>query len=454
MRLLQNPIIVNAVVTFFLICVFAVVGILLIRRMKKQVNTDMESARVEGQRPGFSLAAYEGVITRLKEQERELEKLRRSENERAKESATVSEAIVSNLPSGVLLFNTAGLVRQANPAARTLLGFASPSSLHARDIFKTVSAVRPAEVSSNGVTPADALVSLVQKSIAEGALFRRVEADYVTPSGDRRVLGITISPVRLASGERLGAACLLSDLTDIALLSEQVKTKQSMAALGEMSAGIAHEFKNSLATISGYAQMLAAGKEKDEAGFAGRIVGETENLARIVSDFLKFAKPQGAAREEINLFDLVMECGREAKVELGYSLTGEEMFVLGDPTALRQAISNLFRNSVEAAAPEKAKVIAAFKSTAEGVSVSLVDNGGGIPPEILDRIFIPFFTTKAQGTGLGLALVHRIVTEQGGTISVESPIDIPGHGKGTAFTLAFPHAASAANAGAGGVKQG
>jgi signal transduction histidine kinase len=453
MRLLQNPIIINAAITFVLTCAFVAVGILLIRRMRRHIHAGMENSRVEAQRPGFSLAAYEGVITRLKEQERELERLRRSENERAKESATVSEAIISNLPSGVLLFNTAGLVRQANPAARTLLGFASPSSLHARDIFKTVTAVRPPEAAP-GSTPPDALVALVQKSIAEGALFRRIEADYVTPSGDRRVLGITISPVRLASGERLGAACLVSDLTDIALLSEQIKLKQSMAALGEMSAGIAHEFKNSLATISGYAQMLAADQPQGAQDFASRIVAETEGLARIVSDFLKFAKPQGAAREEINLFDLVMDCAREAKVEIGFSLTGELMDVLGDPTALRQAVSNLFRNSVEAAAPEKAKVLASFKSTPTGVSVSLIDNGGGIPPENLDRIFIPFFTTKPQGTGLGLALVHRIVTEQGGTITVESPFSIPSHGTGTAFTLAFPHAAAAANTGAAPARQG
>jgi len=123
-NLLQNPIVVKSLVAFCLTALFILMGLIVIRRVRKEIVTSEEPKRVSGEIAGFSLAAYEGVITRLKEQERELATLRRSEAERARESATVSEAIVSNLPSGVILFNTAGLVRQANPAARALLGFA------------------------------------------------------------------------------------------------------------------------------------------------------------------------------------------------------------------------------------------------------------------------------------------------------------------------------------------
>lgn len=435
MRLLQNPIVLKAILVFCAIATLFILGIIFMRLMKKELMKQDAERRPDPERAGFSLAAYEGVITKMKEQERELERLRRSEADRARESATVSEAIISNLASGVVLFNTAGLVRQANPAARALLGYASPSSMHARGIFKTVSAARFTEnFSSEATTPSDRLISAIERSIRDGEQFRRVEADYTTPAGEHRVLGITISPVRLLSGDRLGAACLLTDLTDISRLSQQVKLQENMAALGEMSAGIAHEFKNSLATISGYAQMLS---QESKSEFAARIADETSNLSRIVSDFLNFARPQGNAREPINMFDLVRDCADEARVSLTIAQSGNDFSIPGDPTALRQAISNLLRNSAEAA-EDNASVSANFSASPTTLRISLTDNGGGIPKENLSKIFIPFFTTKAHGTGLGLALVHRIVSEHGGTIEVESPVSLPHGGTGTAFTLTFP----------------
>jgi signal transduction histidine kinase len=281
----------------------------------------------------------------------------------------------------------------------------------------------------------------VDLAIRQGAQFRRIEADYKTPTGQSRVLGITISPIRGAAGEPMGAAALISDLTEITQMSQQMRLRENMASLGEMSAGIAHEFKNSLATISGYAQML-----QKEAGtataaqFAGKIAGETASLARIVNDFLNFARPQGLARERLDLRQMLEDCAAEAKVELNTESCPAEIIVAGDPTALRQAFSNLLRNSAEAVrAGEVAKVKLTAAVNGAATAVSLADNGTGIPAEEISRIFIPFFTTKAEGTGLGLALVHRIVTEHGGTINVSSSPS------GATFTIAFPPSISAAN---------
>ena len=434
-HLLQNPVVLKSAVAFVLTVFFIVIGLIIIRQVRREIVSAEEPKRVSADTPGFSLAAYEGVITRIKEQERELATLRRSEAERARESATVSEAIVSNLPSGVVLFNTAGLVRQANPAARALLGYASPSSMHLRGIFKSVSAVRfTTDAITSPDAPADQLAAAIERSIRENLQYRRIEADYVTPSGEKRVLGITVSPVRHASGEALGAACLLTDLTDITRLSEQVKLKESMAALGEMSAGIAHEFKNSLATISGYAQMLAA---EGSSEFATRIADETANLSRIVSDFLNFARPQGSAREPVDVLALIQDCASESHVALTTNVTGTDFTALGDPTALRQAFSNLLRNTAEAA-KSAPSVHLDLSGSPKTLHLTLTDNAGGIPAENLAKIFIPFFTTKAHGTGLGLALVHRIVTEHGGTIAVESPVTQANGQTGTRFTLTLP----------------
>jgi signal transduction histidine kinase len=204
-----------------------------------------------------------------------------------------------------------------------------------------------------------------------------------------------------------------------------------------MSAGIAHEFKNSLATISGYAQMLLQDAERDpqSAEFAAKIASETGSLSRIVTEFLNFAKPQGLAREEVELRPMIEDCAEEARVRLTFGAFPASATVKGDPVALRQAFSNLLRNSAEAMnAGEEARLEVAATADSKNLRITLRDNGCGIPPELMSRIFIPFFTTKPAGTGLGLALVHRIVTEHGGTVSVASE----GDGKGTTFTLAFP----------------
>src|SRR5205085_11186112 len=138
----------------------------------------------------------------------ELELLRKQERAVAIESSTMSEAVLSNLGSGEVLFNSNRLVRHANPAARALLGYASPSSLHARDVFKGISAVRftGSIAGSDSPDACSTMVTAVDTCLREGTLFRRIECDYTTPAGEKRVLGVTLSLVRNAKGVPLAAA--------------------------------------------------------------------------------------------------------------------------------------------------------------------------------------------------------------------------------------------------------
>jgi signal transduction histidine kinase len=435
-NLLTNPIVLKMLITFVISVMVFILAVLWIRGLRKEI---LEESRISEQRPAaqgdiaFSLAAYNGVIQKLKEQENELQRLRQSERGRAATSESVSEAVLSNLASGVLLFANNGMVRQANPSARAILGFGVLFGMHARDIFRRVSAVRREGM---GEATPDALVEAIDQCLRHGLPFRRIEADYQTPAGDRRVLGITVSPVRGTQGEALGAACLISDLTEITDLGRQMRERDKMSALGEMSAGIAHEFKNSLATISGYAQMLT--RENDAATtkqFAAKIVGETQNLTRVVTDFLNFARPQELETGQVPVRALVEECARESAeggLAADLSRLSPSLTLTGDRTALRQAFSNLLRNSVEAAAGRPVHVEVSAETEGSTLRLHFRDDGPGIAPEHLPRIFIPFFTTKAQGTGLGLALVQRIVSEHGGTVKAESSP------AGTLFTLSFP----------------
>ncbi|MDP9267654.1 MAG: ATP-binding protein [Acidobacteriota bacterium] len=435
-NVLTNPIVLKMLGTFVIAVLAFIIAVLWIRGLRKEI---LEDSRISEQRPAalgdiaFSLAAYNGVIQKLKEQETELQRLRQSERGRAATSESVSEAVLSNLASGVLLFANNGMVRHANPSARAILGFGALFGMHARDIFRRVSGVRREGM---GETTPDALVEAIDQCLRHGLPFRRIEADYQTPAGERRVLGITVSPVRGTLDEALGAACLISDLTEITDLSRQMRERDKMSALGEMSAGIAHEFKNSLATISGYAQMLT--RENDPATtqqFAAKIVGETQNLTRVVTDFLNFARPQELETGEVPVRALIEECVQECG-ECGMvadlSRLSPEVTLTGDRTALRQAFSNLLRNSVEAAAGRPLRVVISAEAEGSNLRLYFRDDGPGISAENLPRVFIPFFTTKAQGTGLGLALVQRIVTEHGGTVKAESSP------AGTLFTLSFP----------------
>ncbi len=236
----------------------------------------------------------------------------------------------------------------------------------------------------------------------------------------------------------LGTACLVSDLTEMSNMAQQVRLQDNMASLGEMSAGIAHEFKNSLATISGYSQMLASDPNQETREFAQKIAAETGNLTRIVTDFLNFARPRGMQREPLDLRAMLEDCARENGVALTMENFPSPCTVEADPTALRQVFANLMRNSKEAEVAGKAMAITAqAEDKGNQIFVRLSDNGTGIPADKLPKIFIPFFTTKAEGTGLGLALVHRIVTDHGGAVSVTS------NTAGTTFMISLPRTGAA-----------
>ncbi len=426
---IANPLLLRMAIVFIAAVFLFLFAILLMRHLRRNLTGEAEEHRTSVDGPEFQLAAYHGVIQQLKEKEQELQRIRQQATERATASQNLSDVVLSNLTSGVLVFNSAGTVRQANDAARQILGYATAFGMHARDLFLGVSELRRETGEPAPETLPEAVIAA-----RHGMAYRRLQADYVTPQGEKRVLGITLSPVRGSAGEAFGTACLISDLTEVTSLERQVRTREQLASLGEMSAGIAHEFKNSLATISGYAQMLRA--DNDPAAvrqFAGKIVDETANLTRIVTDFLAFARPQELASQAVNLRQTLQECGRETAVDLDLAAFPDAVSISGDPTALRQVFSNLLRNSAEAARDGvPIRVTVSAQEDARGVQLLLRDNGRGIPPDALPRIFVPFFTTKSEGTGLGLALVHRIVTQHGGAISVASDP------QGTTFTLSFP----------------
>jgi signal transduction histidine kinase len=426
----------------------------MLRRMlagKPSQSDDLFSPKPSTDNPtAFMAASMQAVIQKLRDQEKELAALHRRDRERAQQTERLSEAVTRNMPSGLLLVSSAGLITSANPAAEVALG------------VRALGYRRYAEI-LGAQTP---LTKLLDVCLREGRTFRREEFEYTTPAGEVRHLGVTISPIlknggHVATGQAApsqvtGALCLLSDLSELAALQRQVLMKESLAALGELSAGIAHEFKNSLATISGYAQLIRGESQGDIAENSLRILEQTRALAHVVTEFLKFARPMDLMAEEIavgSLVDRVIAevCDMAADVKLNRD--GQFENISGDEALLRQALLNLTRNAAEAAntppANQAAPNQAAPNQTAEigtpGPSpgqksigrvtlrgsleqsggqltqrISVSDNGPGIPPADLSRIFVPFYTTKANGTGLGLAIVQKIVVQHGGTVEARN----------------------------------
>jgi nitrogen fixation/metabolism regulation signal transduction histidine kinase len=229
------------------------------------------------------MQTYNAVIQQLKQQKHELLSMQQVERRRAKTSENISAAVLSNLSSGVVFLTTNGLVRTANAAAKNILGFASPVGMSVSEIF------RDARLSSSSGSQ-EALAAAVQTSLRERSASRRAEADYLTPAGEQRILEITISPVYGPTGDTLGAACLITDKTEFALIQRLNQLR------GEMSGEMALALRNSLATISSYAQQLAITRDPTMVRqLAVDIVSEAADLDHTIGGFLAGARAAKAA---------------------------------------------------------------------------------------------------------------------------------------------------------------
>src|SRR5467141_3738876 len=223
----------------------------------------------------FMAASMQGVIQKLREQEKELERLHKIEKVRAEQTERLSEEVTRNMPAGLLVVNATGIISSSNPAAEQALGIRGLG-------FRRY---------SEALGEDSDLTKLVAECLSTGKIYRREEVEHIPPAGDTRHLGVTISPIRRGAESISGAICLLTDLTELAALQQRMQLKENLAALGELSAGIAHEFKNALATISGYAQLIPEASEKDASEYAGRILRQTRDITHVVAEFLKYARP-------------------------------------------------------------------------------------------------------------------------------------------------------------------
>lgn len=392
----------------------------------------------------FMAASMQGVIEKLRAQEKELARLHLLAQERAQESERLTEEVTRNMPTGLLLVNATGAITSTNPAAEEALGIKTLRYRSYKEILG---------VDSD-------LTKMLTACIRDGKTFQRGEIEHLTSEGAVRNLGVTISPIyrtmrasakpsvdatpaQLQELKVSGALCLMSDLTELTALQKQIRWKENLAALGEMSAGIAHEFKNSLATISGYAQMIRSeAKPGDVRESSERILDQTRALTHVVTEFLRFAKPLEICYETVPMQTVVEKVAEELRETIpGCTVVVEGSFqeLPGDEALLRQALLNLARNGAEAAKTTSTAPSVTMSGTIEELGgrkwqrICVADDGPGIPEADLPKIFLPFYTTKSEGTGLGLAVVQKVALQHGGSIEARNR-----QGGGAEFLLWLP----------------
>ncbi len=341
--------------------------------------------------------ALQEAVNKLKAQERQMAA-------RAEASERLAGQIVEGLTSGMVVVDRDGAVQTLNPAARRILGLdADAGTGPMTDGFRQVPAL--AEVIGEALRTTAPIVR------------RTVTLDR----GSRPAhLGVTVSHLTGADGEMQAVVCLFTDLTAVVELEERLRLKEALARLGELTAGLAHEFRNGLATIHGYGRLLDLDALPEPARtYVEGIRAETTALGEVVTNFLRFARPEQFAMAPVELRAIVTRAIDDLPGAADVTVCeGQFATVNGDDVLLRQAFSNLVRNSLEACAGGATTPAIVVRGAIEGndVFVTVDDNGPGLIPAAVDRLFQPFATTKAAGTGLGLAIVQKVIVSHNGVV--------------------------------------
>lgn len=344
------------------------------------------------------------------------------------------ENIVHSISSGVFTADAMGRITSFNPAAQEATGHTLGYVIGRpwREVFNW----HPSQQSDELLTTA-----------LPGVM--RVEVECKRADGYRLILGMTLSPLH-EQGMQTGLVGVFKDLTQIRALEEEMHRKEWLASLGEMSAGMAHEIRNPLGALAGAMQMLrkdAAGDETNRR-LMDIAIREATRLDTIITEFLQYARPPelNLAERDLNkvlaeTLDLVQhEARTRSNIRIVTSVATGALLARVDQDQLRQVFWNLATNAFDAM-PDGGQLtistgcrqIDAGGQKGEVIEIAFQDTGDGIPKENLDKIFFPFFTTKKQGSGLGLAAVHRIVDLHGGWIKVESQ-----ERQGSRFVVCMP----------------
>lgn len=343
------------------------------------------------------------------------------------ETKSYTENVVEHMPNGLISVDGEGKIVSINRSASELLelkgrrirGVPFDQVVIGRDIFDL-----------------DEVLELGGEVIEREVLCRTVGGKVVP-------VNISATPLRDADGKNMGAVTILRDMREIRELQEKVRRSERLASLGRLASGIAHEIRNPLSSIKGFAQYFQ-GKLKpasQDKGYADIMIREVERLDRVITGLLDFARPQEPRPEPVIIGEILdhsltlLQSDLQRKdIEVERNYDDGDINLKVDRDQITQAFLNIFKNSLESMEMGgKLRVSLGPNRDKTMVEIRVSDTGCGISGESLSRIFDPFFSTKKKGTGLGLAITLKIIESHGGEIGVDSS-----EGKGTTFSVLLP----------------
>ena len=339
----------------------------------------------------------------------------------AKDSLTsvkaFSDNVIQNMPSGMVTINLDHEITSVNNAAKNILG-------------------------GDLTQPYPEMIELIQEmEISQDLLSREINFSMAR---DRKLgLDITASPIKDNENQIIGFLFLFRDLTQIRDLKKQVETNKRLAAIGKLAAGVAHEIRNPLSSIKGFATYFGKRYEdnKSDKEIAQIMVKEVERINRSVTQLLEFAKPMAIEKKQVDIKEMITHSLKlvrhdleQKNIETRVNIDTKKIAINTDGDRMKQVLLNLYINAIDALGDKGILEIQVQDIEKEGqIKIKVKDNGQGIDEPSLDLIFDPYFTTRPTGTGLGLSIVHRIIENLEASIHVESKKNV-----GTSFIIHLP----------------
>ncbi len=350
-------------------------------------------------------------------------------NRTLQETQDYTRQVVASLATGLISIDAAGGIQSYNKPALELLDIPA-AAMEGGPLSRIL------DFSATGIS----------ETIATGRSVLEKEIVYSSAAGRRRPLALSVSPINRPGAEGRGAVILLRDLSEIKVLEAKVRRAEKLAAVGGLAASVAHEIRNPLSSIKGFARFLnqrcTAGTPEEE--YTQIMIHEVDRINAVVNDLLTFARPMEVNPEPVDITRLAVHAirlvqadadSRDIRIETWFAL--ENPVIRVDGNQLTQALLNLLLNAVAAVEHNGTILVAAEKDPlGEGFQLWVQDDGPGIDPELREKIFEPFFTLREQGTGLGLAIVRNIVENHDGQVSVLSPP--PDARCGSRFVIQLP----------------
>lgn len=405
------------------------------RLMRKKAEDVKIKPKRENENVDFVVDVFSNTIEELRKKEELLKELYKGSERKAEKLSYFNQYILKSISNGVIICDMAKKIVSFNSAARKILAY-HPKEVKDRkyqDLFGK-----------------DNLLSdLLEDVLKKGKVHSGVETEFIREDGKKVWLGISSSFIKDDKGNKLGVVLFFTDLTDLKRLQKEIVLREKMASLGEMSAGLAHELRNSMSTIWGFGKLLKKSLKSNHPMIevVDLIINESHATEEMLQRFLTFAKPIKLVPKEVNLKDIIQESlGAIKEISRGVTLNLEAKedlpLISGDPLLLKQCFQNVFQNSVDAMpqggrlsvlVEESFDTKSKAKKENDFVVVKISDTGEGISEDKSDEIFLPFFSSKEKGVGLGLSLVKKIIDLHQGKIEVQSE-----QNKGTTFKIYLP----------------